>query len=115
MAPSHAMNEIGGPWRLRSAAAAATGHYAAITPRVRKMVGVVGNAPAWPFRGNCFTDSSRSLRGYTPSKWSRDVDSHHAARAYETRWVAAPAAVQLALRTNTGAIAHGAPSLPAVL
>src|SRR3954469_12365644 len=41
-----------------------------------EMVGVVGNAPTWPFTGNCFTDSSRSLRDYTPMKngsgtWTR--------------------------------------------
>jgi hypothetical protein len=33
-----------------------------------KVVGVVGNAPTRPLKGSCFTDSSRSLRGYTPMK-----------------------------------------------
>jgi len=33
-----------------------------------EMVGAVGNAPTWPLRGSCFTDSSRSLRDYTPVK-----------------------------------------------
>jgi hypothetical protein len=35
-------------------------------------------------------------------------------QAYETCWVAAPAAVRFALRAHLRAIAPGAPNLPAV-
>lgn len=80
--------------------------------------------------GSCFTDSSRSLRGYTPrgGEWKRDVDSNPDREAYETsrvanlpaigwEWklvdrrgfaprVAAPASMQLALRGFLSALAR---------
>jgi len=47
------------------------------------MVGCVGNAPTLVRQDIRFTGGSRSLRGYQPLKWLRDVESHHDKRAYE--------------------------------
>ena len=42
-----------------------------------KLVGCVGNAPTLVRQDIRFTGGSRSLRGYQPMKWLRDVESHH--------------------------------------
>jgi hypothetical protein len=55
-----------------------------------------------------------SLANYRRMKWVEGRGLDHDQQAYETRRVAATAAVRIALRADVGAIAHGALNLPAI-